>query len=276
MINVQSLALTDVGNQRENNEDRFLIDSSLGLYAVCDGMGGHAAGEIASEMALEFAAEYIRAHRSVLESAPRSPDGYFRVVRLARDALRAASERLHRMAESDNRYAGMGTTMTMLLIAGDRGIMAHVGDSRLYLLRDLNTYLLSTDHTLANELVRVGIMSEEEAGNNGFDHVLTQSVGQQRAPDVESLVFDLRPNDTFLLCSDGLSQYFASPDEIGNVLRQVRFEDAPGELVKLAKVRGGSDNITVVVLRAAFSGPCSWPGILYSVAQPSPSMVSDT
>jgi PPM family protein phosphatase len=276
MINVQSLALTDVGNQRENNEDRFLIDSSLGLYAVCDGMGGHAAGEIASEKAIEFAAEYVRARRSVLESASRSPDGYFHVVRLARDALRAASERVHRLAESDNRYAGMGTTMTMLLIAGDRGIMAHVGDSRLYLLRDTNVYLLSTDHTLANELVRIGIMSEEEAETNGFDHVLTRSVGQQRELDVESLVFDLRPNDTFLLCSDGLSQYFTSADEIGNVLRQVGFEEAPGEFVKLAKVRGGSDNITAVVLRAAFSGSCNCQDLLSPLAQPSPSMVADT
>jgi serine/threonine protein phosphatase PrpC len=249
MFQVQARAVTDIGNERLNNEDCYLIEPTLKLYAVCDGMGGHAAGEVASEKALEFAADHIRQHKSLLDAAVNSSNDYTRVVAVAREALCVASEQLHRLSLSESRFSGMGTTMTMLLVVGSKGIMAHVGDSRLYLLRGGGVHLLSTDHTLANELLHCGAIGEDDVEGGGYDHILTRSVGQGASLDVESVVFDLLPDDMCLICSDGLSRYFVDAEHIKKLIDGTDFDTVPHQLVQMAKSRGGCDNITAIVLR---------------------------
>lgn len=248
-LRVQAYAASDTGLHRESNEDSYIVDDELKLYAVTDGMGGHAAGEVAAEKALGFAADYIRERRAMLRNANEAPDGHFRILQAVEDALEEASLQLYSLGGSDPELAGMGTTMTMLLVVGNKGIMSHVGDSRLYLLRDNKLHLLSSDHTLANEMLQVGGMTSEEANKSRYAHILTRSIGQQEAVQVESLLFDLFPGDVCLLCSDGLSRYMESPDQVTRLLREERLDSVPQKLIEFANLRGGVDNITAVVLK---------------------------
>lgn len=248
-MKIHSYAASDCGRRRDNNEDHYLIDESLGLYVVCDGMGGHAAGEVAAERSVAFAAEHIRRRADLLESAGSSPEGYFRVLELAEEATQQASRRLYQQACSDSGLAGMGATMTMLLVVDNKAVMAHVGDSRLYMLRRGRLHLLSSDHTLANELLAAGGLTLEQAAVSQYSHVLTRTIGQQELVHVESLLFDLFPGDTCLLCSDGLSNYFEDPAALAPYLASERLSDIPRQLVQYANDRGGADNITAVILR---------------------------
>lgn len=249
-MKIHAFAASDRGQCRKNNEDQYLIDESLGLYVVCDGMGGHAAGEVAAERSVAFATEFIRNRRDVLDSAGDSPDGYYRVLELAEDATQEASRRLHKLASSDPAYAGMGTTMTLLLVVNSKAVMAHVGDSRLYMLRQGELHQLSNDHTLANELLQAGGLTHEQAASSQYNHVLTRTIGQQELVQVESLLFDLLPEDTCLLCSDGLSNYFDDPAAVTEFLQENDLSAVPERLVTYANSRGGADNITLIVLRA--------------------------
>ena len=253
-MNVIAFAASDRGQRREGNEDQYLIDQSLGLYVVCDGMGGHAAGEVAAQRSVSYAADYIRRRRNLLLSPGKTPDGYFRVLELAEEATREASRHLYELACSNSAHAGMGTTMTMLLLVNDKAIMAHVGDSRLYILRGDRIHQLSSDHTLAEELVQVGSVSRDEASARGFDHVLTRTVGTQKSVQVESLLFDIFPGDTCLLCSDGLSNYFSEQSEIAGLLGGEDLASVPTRFIEIANSRGGADNITAIVLRALGAG----------------------
>lgn len=231
-MKVVASALSDRGLKREGNEDQYLIDESLGLYVVCDGMGGHAAGEVAAEKAIEFAAEHISANGDILESAVDRPDGFFRVLKIAEEAVQAASQEVHRLSKSSPKYAGMGTTMTMLMILDNKAIMAHVGDSRMYLKRGGEIHQLSVDHTLANEMHLSGGLSKEEAATSRYQHVLTRSIGPHEFVDVDTLLFDLLPGDRILLCSDGLSNYFSDDSVIAELLAKSKIVTKPEPLIE--------------------------------------------
>lgn len=248
-MKIDAFPATDRGQRRETNEDQYLIDESLGLYIVCDGMGGHAAGEVAAERSVAFVAEYVRDRADLLQNASSTPDGYSRVLELAEEATQEASLRLHELACADSALAGMGTTMTMLLVVDNKAVMAHVGDSRLYLLRGEELHQLSIDHTLANDLLQAGRLTKEEAEVSRYNHVLTRSIGQQQRVHVETLLFDLLLGDTCLLCSDGLSNYFEDQAMVAKFLANDDLPSLPGRLIEFANERGGSDNITLVVLR---------------------------
>ncbi|TWU04745.1 protein phosphatase 2C domain-containing protein [Stieleria varia] len=241
-------AISDRGLKREGNEDQYLIDESLGLYLVCDGMGGHAAGEIAAERAIAFAAEYISDNSDAIESASQSPEGFYRVLKIAEEAVQNASQELHLLSKSNIEFAGMGTTMTLLLIVENKAVMAHVGDSRLYLMRDGDIHQLSVDHTLANEMYLSGGMTREEAQASRYQHVLTRSIGAHEFVPVDTLLFDLIPGDRFLLCSDGLSNYFSDTAVVASLLSEPEIISHPGLLVDFANHSGGSDNITAVLV----------------------------
>ncbi len=241
-------AISDKGLQRDGNEDQYLIDESLGLYVVCDGMGGHAAGEIAAERAIEFAADHLADHRNIIESASDSPDGFFRVLKIVEEAVQNASQELYQLAASNLGYAGMGTTMTMLVVVQGKAIMAHVGDSRLYLMRQSEVHQLSSDHTLANELFLAGQFTKEQANASRYQHVLTRSIGPHESVNVDTLLFDLIPGDRLLLCSDGLSNYFVDCSHVGQFMSHPEIVERPEQLVDFAKESGGADNITAIVL----------------------------
>lgn len=127
---------TDRGRRRDQNEDAYLVDESAGLYAVCDGMGGHAAGEVASSKSLEYLTSFLEEHRATMASAHESPGGHYQIVELVESAIQNTCKRIHELACSDPDYRGMGTTMTVLVVVGSKAIMGHVGDSRLYVVRE--------------------------------------------------------------------------------------------------------------------------------------------
>lgn len=207
-VQSQAYGLTDIGRRRDRNEDSYFIDEALQLYIVCDGMGGHAAGDVASDRAVQFVSQYIRDRKTVIDPAVCDRLDCGRVVRLVEEAVEGANENLFDFSSSDPNCAGMGTTITLLLLCGDMGFVAHVGDTRLYLLRQDEPRLLTTDHTLANTLVLTGILRPDDAEVSQMANLLTRSVGQHPTVRVDSSVFDVLPGDTYLLCSDGLSRIF--------------------------------------------------------------------
>ncbi len=152
------------------------------------------------------------------------------------------------MASETPEYAGMGTTLTLVVVANNKAIMAHVGDSQLYLSRESQLHLLSTDHTLANELVFSGRLSAEEGHASRLKNVLTRSLGPYKSVDVETLIFDLVPGDVLLLCTDGLTRYFKHTGEIAAYLDEDSFATASNQLIQIANDRGGADNVTAVVI----------------------------
>jgi PPM family protein phosphatase len=241
---------TDVGRKRGHNEDFLLVDPALGLFIVCDGMGGAAAGEVASETAARTAARVVAEKRALLASFDDTQGAREQLVRLVDDAIQEASREVYRVATSERGKAGMGTTMTVMLSTKNCGVMGHVGDSRLYMRRGGRTHQLSDDHTYVNEMIRRGMLTPEKAKSGPYQNVITRAVGIQPTVRADTLVFDVLPGDVFLLCSDGLYRHVERTDEIGALLGGDRLEGVASQLVDLANARGGSDNITCLVMHA--------------------------
>jgi serine/threonine protein phosphatase PrpC len=250
-LRVDSWALTDVGRSRKHNEDGWLIDDQLGLYAVADGMGGHAAGEIASAYGLRCVQEQLVKKKGLLEEFEQdpTPERRQRILREVEHAINYASSAIFNMAQRDKKRHGMGTTLSMMLLAGNKAFMAHVGDSRVYLARAGQVHQLSEDHSYLWEQRKKGMITEEEAKRSPFSNVITRAVGITETVQVDTLVFDVLPGDTYLACSDGMHGYLASEAELGQLMSAEDGEEIPRRLVSLANARGGRDNITCVVLR---------------------------
>lgn len=240
--------LSDLGSKRTNNEDFLLVNDDLGLYVVCDGLGGHSAGEVAASLAASTAEKVVRDQRHVLMQVLHGETGHAELANLARQAVREASRVVFEEATRNRDCAGMGTTMTLLLVAGTKGAMGHVGDTRLYLCRDDTVSLLSTDHTLAAEAVRRGELPRERESTDQLSRVLTRMVGAQNSVEVDSLVFDLQAGDRLLICSDGLTEYLQGSSELTSHLAPDDPVEIPRALVELANSRGGGDNVTVLVV----------------------------
>jgi serine/threonine protein phosphatase PrpC len=229
---------THTGNVREANEDTLLVDPDLGLYCVFDGMGGHMAGDVASSKARDVVHAYVREHR-----ASRQPH------QLLAEALSAASAAVHNEARSRRDRHGMGTTAVVVLMTSDNtGVLAHVGDSRAYLLRERRMQLLTKDHTVVAELIANGAISPEEAQHHPYKSVLSRNLGAK--PEAKPDFFDLtlQAGDKLLLCSDGLTG-FAGHDAVEQLLGGSETPDSiTGDLIDIALRGGGGDNVTVVVL----------------------------
>lgn len=243
------IGISDLGKRRTNNEDAFIIDEHLGFAIVCDGMGGHAAGEIASEQASKSVYTFLHKHQQAIFDLKQheTDENYRKIERLVVDSIQYACQRVYELAESNNQYKGMGTTLTMLMVIGNKAIFGHVGDSRLYLLRDNRLHQLSEDHTYVNELVKRGIFTPEEARNNAHAHAITRAIGMDRYINADAEVFTLLPNDTFLLSSDGFHDYISN-NAILEALLDEPLETLPENLVKFANRKGGKDNITCVIV----------------------------
>ncbi|MBL92170.1 MAG: protein phosphatase [Myxococcales bacterium] len=250
-MEINGVGLTDVGQKRDHNEDYFLIDPELGLYMVCDGMGGHAAGEVASEMAATTVKRYIEKNEKVLQEFRDNdnPQTRDKIAALVERAVQRACREVYKAAQADKSKSGMGTTLEMLLVVGDKGVMGHVGDSRLYLTRNGQLHQLSEDHSYVTEMIKRGKMTREEARASPFGNVITRAVGIQESVQVDSLIMDILPGDTYLLCSDGLSSYMDDPNEMAKYMGREDLEASTTKFIELANQRGGSDNITVVMVR---------------------------
>ncbi|MDB4976240.1 MAG: serine/threonine phosphatase PrpC, regulation of stationary phase, partial [Myxococcaceae bacterium] len=207
-MQIQAFALSDTGKVRKHNEDSFCTDEELGLYVVCDGMGGHAAGEVASKTAVNAIVRVIYEQRDAIASFDGSHQALEQMIVLLHQAISEASRTVYEVASSDRGKHGMGTTCVALLVLGDKAVMGTVGDSRVYLARDQRIDQLSTDHNFMTEVVASGMMSPEQAAAALHANVLTRAVGVQPTVKVDALAFDVLPGDTFLLCSDGLYDYW--------------------------------------------------------------------
>jgi protein phosphatase len=234
---LRTASLTDVGRTRSENQDsygEFRGPSGARLMAVADGMGGHQGGATASRITIEALGE-------VFERAPDSGE------ETLRDAFETANARVHQTAQGRRELRGMGTTCVALVFAADgTAWVAHVGDSRAYLLRDGCMAPLTADHSTVAELVRLGKITPDEAAVHPRRNEILRSIGAEPSVQVDVAPVDVRPGDQYLLCSDGLSGLVSDP-EMGAVLQRESPENATRILVDLANERGGPDNVTVMV-----------------------------
>jgi protein phosphatase len=226
---------TDLGRQRQGNEDSLFVRAPL--FVVADGMGGAQAGEVASEMA-------VRAFEGGLpDEAPA--EGLVQIVR-------AANRRIHERSRNERGRAGMGTTLTAAyLTTGDEVIVAHVGDSRAYLLRDGDLVRLTHDHSLVGELVARGKLTEEQAESHPQRSVITRALGPEPDVEVDLEAFQARAGDIFLLCSDGLCD-MVEDEDIAMTLQTLgkgNLKLAAQHLVQMANDNGGRDNVSVILVR---------------------------
>jgi len=231
-------AATNVGLVRPINEDNYICLDS-GVFAVADGMGGHAAGEVASGMLVSTIKERLFQQQPETEGL------------LAQEALKKiimeANERILQKSSFDKNYAGMGTTASILYIKSDHGFFAHVGDSRIYLFRDGNMQQITKDHSLVWDLVENGTITREEAKQHPKRNLLTRAVGVDANLKVDFGDFPVEAADKFLLCSDGLTN-MVDDDEIKEAVCAPSIEDKAGYLIDLALQAGGTDNITAIVV----------------------------
>jgi protein phosphatase len=230
---VEKAALTDVGRQRQSNEDSYLERSPL--FAVADGMGGARAGEVASRLAVEaFEAQ---------ENPSGSPEQQLAEV------ARAANRQIHRMSREDSDHAGMGTTLTAALVSDREVAIGHVGDSRLYRFRDGELERLTQDHSLVEEFVRQGKLTPEEAAVHPQRSIITRALGPEPEVEVETYTHQGRAGDVYLICSDGLTGMVSEADLAEILKRGESLEQAAKEMIDAANENGGKDNITVVLFR---------------------------
>jgi PPM family protein phosphatase len=232
---VEEAGLTDVGRQRHTNEDRFY--ESAPLFAVADGMGGARAGEVASQIAVDEFAEQA--------GAGGSPEEKLAAI------VQAANRKIYDLAQSDESHAGMGTTLTAALVSDTEVSLGHVGDSRAYRFRDDELERLTQDHSLVEELMRMGKLSPEDAESDPRRSIITRALGPEPDVDVETCTYPAKDGDVYLLCSDGLTGML--PEErVAEILRaRSSLEQAAQALVDDANARGGKDNITVLLFKLA-------------------------
>jgi len=244
-------ARTDVGRVRSRNEDNYLVDRKLKLYIVCDGMGGHQSGEVASATAVNVVRETLVKRREVIDSYGYDDGQYDMndVMALIEDAVHEANLRIHERGHHNPDQRGMGTTLSLLLLVRDTGFVAHVGDTRIYRKRRGRVTQLTEDHSLVNEMARTMNVAAESFDGR-LKSAITRAVGVHPVVEVDGQAFELHPGDRFLLCSDGLHGAVA-PNLITDLLERDDPEACVKELVDAANAAGGDDNITAVVVQVA-------------------------
>jgi len=247
---LRSFGLTDQGRRRPHNEDAFICDDGLGLFVVADGVGGHAKGEIASQESVEQICGFVRQGRPLIADFLKEPgrdDKRESVRRLLESAVQSACYMVYGLAELDPSQKGMSTTISALLIAGGYAVTAQVGDSRIYRVRNGVGTQLTEDHTLVNYKLKQGLISEADARTMKGKNVITRAVGHKDYVEVDTRELEVQAGDRYLLCSDGLHGYL-NEGELEQVLTDGTLEGAPKRFIELANLRGGKDNVTVIVV----------------------------
>jgi PPM family protein phosphatase len=245
-------AVTDVGRKRKGNEDSLFVNADQNLFVVADGMGGHAAGEVASKVAVDSINEFVcltGGDEEITWPFGLDENMSYDANRL-KTAVRYANRKVLEATKEKAEYEGMATTVAAVLVDGETAIIAHVGDSRVYLASDALLTQLTSDHSWVNEQLQSGIISPEQARTHPLRNVVTRALGGRADLQVDMAAHDLKAEDMLLLCSDGLTTMV--PDE--HIARLLNDNDGDIEkgaeaLVAEANARGGEDNITVVLLR---------------------------
>lgn len=233
---MRTAARTEAGLIRKINEDYYLCNPVKGLFIVADGMGGHLAGEVASEMA-------VKSIEKSLEKPFSDP------LLALQQAVQEANRIIYANAQDDITRQGMGTTVTSAWIKGNKLFLAHVGDSRAYLIRNGSIKLLTDDHSYVGELIRSGNLTEKQAQNHPQRNVLMRAVGADAHIDIDLLEVNLEAGDYLLLCTDGLSNLVTGEEMLNSVLQEDSLEKSIDNLVELAYDRGASDNLTVIIVQ---------------------------
>ena len=245
-------ALTDVGKKRKGNEDSLFVNAEQNLFVVADGMGGHAAGEVASKVAVDAINEFV-----VLTSGDEEitwPFGLDENISYdgnrLKTAIRFANRKVLEATREKGEYEGMATTVAAVLVDGASANLGHVGDSRVYLVRNGRLDQLTSDHSWVNEQIQSGVISADQARSHPLRNVVTRALGGKPDLQVDMQVHKIEPGDLLLLCSDGLTTMIPD-DDIVRVVAEAGadLEKSARALVAAANARGGEDNITVLLLR---------------------------
>ena len=247
MAEIESAGITDVGRKRKGNEDSLFLDDGLGLYIVADGMGGHQAGEVASRLAVDVITRHII---ETLADAETSGDGKAEMKSVG-DAIQLANHAIYEHAREQPEYAGMGSTVVVVVFFANKLCVGHVGDSRLYRFRDSLLEQVTQDHSVVQELVSRGLVTAEEARQSVNKNLVTRALGVDPTvtPDISEHV--IQDDDIYLLCSDGLNDVLADGDiEMMLIEHRRQLEDAVQHMIDTANERGGPDNISVILIRA--------------------------
>jgi len=240
---VKAYGLTDIGKIRESNQDSFAVslDGALPVWAVvCDGMGGANGGYFASSTAVG-----VFSHGMDISFEGLKPK---QIENLLCDIVSTANYTVFSAATKQEQLKGMGTTLVSALILNDYAYIAHVGDSRAYLVENSGVKKLTTDHSVVQQLVQIGQITEEEAKVHPEKNMITRAVGVKESVDVDTSYVKMKKNSAILLCTDGLSNYLEE-DEIFDIISNNDIQDAAEKLIQIALERGGSDNITAVIIK---------------------------
>lgn len=242
---------TDVGVVRERNEDSAFVDERGRFVVVCDGMGGHGAGDVASQMAVAVVREQMEEEAPLFHAYALDPtlEGRTLLASIMRRIVERANTEVFERSERDPALHQMGSTLELVVIAGKEAFIAHVGDSRTYLVRNGKIAQLTVDHTVAETMRRAGTLSGEEARVSPMRSVLSNAIGVTPTVTVELLRIELKPGDRLLVCSDGLHDYFTR-EELAVQVAAGDLESALAQLIEHARRGGGHDNITGVIIEA--------------------------
>jgi serine/threonine protein phosphatase PrpC len=250
MLDIKARGVSDVGKARTGNEDAIAVDEAHGVFVVSDGMGGHGNGEIASKAAVAMVHEELLAAQPVFARFRDDPSDLHRDAALVAfvNAFVKTCAHVYDLGREGQSTGRMGSTLDTILRVGDRVILGHVGDGRIYLVRGEQIYRLTEDHTIIAEQIRAGVVTEADARKSPFLGVLTRAMGTHPSVRVDTLILDLSPGDRLVMCTNGLYQYVDGPA----LLRLLGPEGGDaGELVAHANAAGGADNISVILLECA-------------------------
>jgi serine/threonine protein phosphatase PrpC len=250
-VQIVSSGLSDVGRVRTNNEDSFRIVEALNLFILSDGMGGEAHGEVASAMAVEAINKFCESEKedsgaTVLDEAPSNISSQ---TRRLKQAVAQANFQIFQSAQKNPEQRGMGATITALWLKDTLLSIAHVGDSRAYLLRNGNLQQLTNDHSLVAEQVRRGLITPQQAEESEMQSVLLRALGAHPEVEIDTDEVEIIPRDVLLLCSDGLTRMVTEPEIAGALQAETVPSVAAERLIALANDNGGIDNVTVIVVR---------------------------
>lgn len=249
-LSVQVAGKSDVGCVRTNNEDNFGYDTRYGIFVVCDGMGGQAAGEVASKMGVDAMLEYFRSDNGTQKQGMRKFEGVSERASALGNAILRANEAVFKAShEGQKEHAGMGSTIVSVLVRDNFLSVGHVGDSRIYLIRNRKMQQLTNDHSLVMEQVRRGLMTVAEAEKSEIQNIILRALGSEEnvEPDLDDLI--AMPGDTLLLASDGLTKEVKDPEMLKIVNSASSLERACEQLIQAAKNNGGDDNITCLLVQ---------------------------
>ena len=251
-MKIKAWGSSDVGNVKKHNEDNFYVDTKNRVFVVADGVSGRNAGEVASKEVVDYFERSAVALSELIQSGSALEDDVHRerVLHKLTEVVQEANAHVYDLGKQPNYNGGMATTVVSLVLGESAGFVAHVGDSRIYLRREDKIFRITEDHTYAEELRKHGGDQLPASVNERFSHVLTRSIGGRPSVDVDVVFFELQPGDSFLLCSDGLTDYL-SGSEILDYIK--RYDDGAivDAMIDEAKQRGGRDNITALYVHLA-------------------------